>query len=79
MFQTENDEILINRILERGKTSGRTDDQDEEKIRHRYQEYNEKTAPLIEYYKKQNKFYPVNGIGSIAEITERLSKVIDNL
>lgn len=73
------DQILINRILERGKTSGRSDDQDEEKIKHRYQEYNEKTAPLIDYYKKQNKFYPVNGIGSIAEITERLSKVIDNL
>jgi adenylate kinase len=74
-----NDEILISRILERGKTSGRSDDQDEQKIRHRYQEYNEKTAPLIEYYKEQNKFYPINGIGSIAEITERLSKVIDNL
>ncbi|HWS59846.1 MAG TPA: adenylate kinase [Flavobacterium sp.] len=74
-----NDEILIERILERGKTSGRTDDQDEEKIRHRYQEYNEKTAPLMEYYKNQNKFYPVNGIGTIAEITERLSKVIDDL
>jgi adenylate kinase len=74
-----NDEILIHRVLERGKTSGRSDDQDEAKIRHRYQEYNEKTAPLIEYYKEQNKFYPVNGIGSIAEITERLSNIIDNL
>lgn len=73
------DEILVQRILERGKTSGRTDDQDVEKIRHRYQEYNEKTAPLMEYYKTQNKFFPVNGIGTIAEITERLSKVIDNL
>lgn len=73
------DEILIRRVLERGKTSGRSDDQDEEKIRHRYQEYNEKTAPLMEYYKAQNKFYPVNGIGSITEITERLSNVIDNL
>ncbi|HWR93988.1 MAG TPA: adenylate kinase [Flavobacterium sp.] len=74
-----NDEILIQRLLERGKTSGRADDQDEEKIRNRYQEYNEKTAPLIEYYTNQNKFYPVNGIGSIAEITERLSSVIDSL
>jgi adenylate kinase len=73
------DEILVARLLERGKTSGRPDDQDEEKIRNRYQEYNEKTAPLMEYYTEQNKFYPVNGIGSIAEITERLSKVIDNL
>lgn len=73
------DEILVKRLLERGKTSGRADDQDEEKIRTRYQEYNEKTAPLMEYYNKQNKFYPVNGIGSITEITERLSKVIDSL
>lgn len=73
------DEILIQRLLERGKTSGRPDDQDEDKIRNRYQEYNEKTAPLMEYYKEQNKFYPVNGIGSIAEITERLSTVIESL
>jgi len=73
------DEILVKRLLERGKTSGRIDDQDEEKIRNRYQEYNEKTAPLMEYYKQHNKFYPVDGIGSIAEITERLSSVIDTL
>lgn len=74
-----NDEILIARLLERGKTSGRVDDQDEEKIRNRYQEYNEKTAPLMAYYNKQNKFYSVDGTGSIAQITERLSIVIDNL
>ena len=73
------DEILIQRLLERGKTSGRIDDQDEEKIRNRYQEYNEKTAPLMDYYKAEGKFFPVNGIGSIAEITDRVSAVIDNL
>jgi adenylate kinase len=73
------DEILIARLLERGKTSGRIDDQDEEKIRNRYQEYNEKTAPLMGYYNEQGKFYAVNGIGTIQEITERLSTVIDNL
>ncbi len=73
------DEILIQRLLERGKTSGRADDQDESLIRNRYEEYNEKTAPLIDYYKNQHKFYAVNGIGSIAEITERLSLVIDKL
>ncbi len=72
------DEILVQRLLERGKTSGRPDDQDEDKIRNRYQEYNEKTAPLMDFYNAQRKFYPVNGIGSIAEITERLGKVIDN-
>lgn len=73
------DNILVARLLERGKTSGRADDQDEEKIRNRYDEYNEKTAPLIGYYKEQNKFHAVNGIGTIQEITERLTQVIDNL
>ena len=73
------DEILVQRLLERGKTSGRVDDQDESLIRNRYQEYNEKTAPLIEYYEAQGKYYPVNGIGEIAEITGRLSSVIDTL
>ena len=78
LFEAD-DEILVKRLLERGKTSGRIDDQDEEKIRNRYQEYNEKTAPLMDYYAKQGKFHAVNGIGSIAEITQRVSNVIDNL
>jgi adenylate kinase len=73
------DEVLVHRLLERGKTSGRIDDQDEEKIRNRYQEYNEKTAPLMDYYRLQDKFYAVNGIGAIQEVTDRLSAVIDNL
>ena len=72
-----NDEILVQRLLERGKTSGRPDDQDEEKIRNRYQEYNEKTAPLMDFYKAQHKFYAVDCIGSIEEVTERLSLVLD--
>ena len=74
-----NDEILVQRLLERGKTSGRPDDQDEEKIRNRYDEYNQKTAPLMDYYKVQGKFHEVNGIGTIAEVTERLTNVFDNL
>jgi adenylate kinase len=73
------DEVLVARLLERGKTSGRADDQDEALIRNRYQEYNEKTAPLIEYYKAQGKFHAVDGIGEIADITNRLSAVIDTL
>ena len=74
-----NDEILIQRLLERGKTSGRPDDQDEEKIRNRYDEYNQKTAPLMDYYKSQGKFHTVNGIGTILEVNERLNQVFDNL
>ena len=71
------DEILINRLIDRGKSSGRVDDQDKSKIKNRFEEYNQKTAPLINYYKRQNKFHSINGIGSIEEITERLTNLID--
>jgi len=73
------DGVLIERLLERGKSSGRSDDQDEEKIRYRFEEYKQKTAPLREYYEAQGKFQSVNGIGGIEEITARLSSVIDSL
>ena len=73
------DEVLIKRLLERGKVSGRTDDQDEEKIRNRFTEYNEKTAPLIAFYQAQSKYHPINGIGTIEETTTRLSDTIDKL
>ncbi len=73
------DEILIQRLLKRGESSGRADDQDVQKIRNRFDEYNTKTAPLIAYYQAQNKFYSVNGIGEIEEITLRLKKIIDSL
>ncbi len=73
------DEILIQRLLERGKLSGRSDDQDENKIRNRFEEYNLKTAPLKDFYEEQGKFHSVNGIGAIDEITMRLGKVIEEL
>jgi adenylate kinase len=66
------DEILIQRIIERGKTSQRPEDKDEVKIRKRFEEYNDKTSPLIDYYTKQGKFYPVNGIGTIEDVTQRV-------
>lgn len=74
-----NDEVLIQRLLERGKMSGRPDDQNEVKIRNRFDEYNEKTAPLKEYYEAQGKFHSVNGIGDIDAVTHRLGKVIEEL
>lgn len=72
-----NDKILIERLINRGKTSGRVDDQDENKIRNRFEEYNNKTAPLKSFYSTQGKFYSVNGIGSVEEISQRLTKLID--
>jgi len=73
------DEILIKRLLERGKTSGRKDDADEVIIKNRILEYYKKTAILKEYYQAQNKYFGVDGVGSIEDITLRLSLVIDKL
>lgn len=71
------DEILVKRILERGKTSGRTDDADESIIRNRIKEYYQKTDEVSEHYKAQNKWYEVEGVGTIEEISERLSAIIE--
>jgi adenylate kinase len=70
---------LINRLLSRGKVSGRADDQDQSVIENRINVYNEKTLPLIEYYKPQGKHFGINGMGSIEEIAERLKEVIEKL
>ena len=60
----------------RGKDSGRADDQDEKVIRERLNVYQAQTAILKEYYKKQDKFEGVNGLGTIEEVFERLSNSI---
>ena len=73
------DDVLLERLVNRGKTSGRVDDQDEEKIRNRFEEYNNKTAPLRDFYEAQGKFHSVDGIGGIDEITHRLTTLIDGL
>ncbi len=71
------EEILIERILNRGLTSGRKDDQDKIKIKNRFDEYNSKTSLLEDYYKNQNKFKIIDGYGNIEEITKRLYSQID--
>ncbi len=73
------DEVLVKRLLERGKTSGRPDDADEGVIRNRIKVYYAETAILKDFYEKQDKYFGVDGVGSVAEITERLSTVIDTL
>ncbi|MCL4124890.1 UNVERIFIED_CONTAM: hypothetical protein GTU68_011095 [Idotea baltica] len=73
------DEVLVKRLLERGKTSGRADDADESIIRNRIKEYYTKTAILKNYYTAQDKYFGVDGIGSIEDITIRLSDVIDKM
>ena len=67
-----NDEILVERLLKRGETSGRTDDSNEEIIRTRIKEYYTNTAEVAELYKQQGKYVEVNGVGGIEEISEKL-------
>jgi len=73
------EDLLVARLLKRGETSGRSDDQDESKIRNRFNEYETKTAILKDYYEAQNKYFGVDGVGGIEEITERLCVVFDKL
>lgn len=73
------EDILVSRLLSRGKDSGRADDQDEEKIRNRFAEYNAKTAPLITYYTVQEKFHAIDGSRSIEAIADHLTRIVDQL
>jgi adenylate kinase len=70
------EEELVKRLLGRGASSGRTDDKDENIIRRRIQEYEEKTAPLKEHYKAQGKYKKIEGIGEVSEITQKLVDAI---
>ena len=74
-----NEDELITRLLDRGKTTNRTDDQDIEKIKNRFNEYNTKTSILINFYSKQDKFFSVDGKGSVNDITSRLFGLVDSL
>lgn len=72
-------EELISRLLKRGLTSGRCDDMDAATIETRINVYNEKTAPIISYYEKQGKYFPIHGIGTVEEIAGNLKKTVQNI
>lgn len=74
-LEVENEE-LIKRLLLRGQELGRPDDQNEEIIRNRVNEYNNKTLPLKTYYSEQGKFHSVHGIGTIDSIFNSLCERI---
>jgi len=75
-LEVDEDE-LVRRLLERGKTSGRKDDQDEGTIRNRLNVYHSETAPLARFYSDQDKYVAVHGMGSIEEIFERLCAAVE--
>ena len=70
---------LISRLLESGKTTNRSDDQDIDKIKNRFNEYNNKTSILINFYENQGKFFSVEGKGTVDDITSRLYELVDSL
>lgn len=74
-----NEDELITRLLDRGKVTNRSDDQDIEKIKNRFNEYNTKTSILINFYSKQDKFFSVDGKGSVNDISSRLFGLVDSL
>lgn len=74
-----NEEEIVQRILKRGETSGRADDNDEATIRKRIAVYNSETTPVFDYYNAQGKSHSINGLGTIDEIAERLSIVVESL
>lgn len=77
LFLDVNEEELIKRLVNRGKTSGRTDDADENIQRKRQEVYKNETLPVAAHYAKSKKVISVNGIGEIDDIFSRLSAQID--
>lgn len=70
---------LITRLLLRGESSGRPDDQNEDLIARRVKEYNDKTAPVASYYQNQGKYHSIYGIGEIDVIFNGLCSIMDSL
>lgn len=73
------DSILVERLLKRGESSGRTDDQDVDIIRNRIVEYYTKTAEVAELYKQQGKYVEIDGVGEIDEIKEKLFAEVEKI
>ena len=71
------EEELVKRLLNRGKTSGRSDDTNETVIHQRFTVYRNETAPIADHYKKLKRFQPVKGEGSVEEIFDSLCQAID--
>lgn len=78
MLEVPDDEI-VNRLLERGRSSGRADDLDESVIRNRIDVYKSETSPVFDFYAGKGKAVRVNGVGKIPAISGRLYDEIESL
>lgn len=77
LFLNVDEEELIKRLVHRGKTSGRSDDMDENVQRKRQEVYRNETLPVAGYYKKQDKVVSVLGMGTVDQIFSSLADIID--
>jgi len=77
VFKTT-EEVMLTRLLERGKTSGREDD-NVESIKKRFVTFNEQTMPVIEHYTELNKVAEVDSSGSVEEVYQNTSAIVDKL
>ncbi|MDQ1332246.1 MAG: adenylate kinase [Bacteroidota bacterium] len=73
VLDVDHDE-LVKRLVSRAELSGRPDDKDPKVIENRIDVYKEKTEPIIDYCRKRGLYQPVNGMGSIEDIFDRLSR-----
>ena len=71
------EQLLIQRLLERGKISGRADD-NLNTIRHRIAVYHNQTEPIAHYYLHHGNYCPVNGNHTMADVFLQIMKIIDN-
>ena len=75
-LDVEHDE-LVKRLMKRGEISGRSDDQSLDVIHNRIDVYHQKTTPVIGYYHDREKYHPIEGVGEIAEIFNRLCRHVE--
>ncbi len=71
-------EEIVNRILERGKTSGRPDDNDRDIIENRIQVYENETRPVYDYFAERGLSHEINGIGSLDEVFGRITNILES-
>jgi len=71
------EEALIQRLLKRGESSGRPDDSGREVIVKRLRIYDDVTAPIADYYKKQDLYHAIDGMGSLSEVFDRIAALVE--
>ena len=76
-LQVDEQEV-IQRLINRGKTSGRSDD-NEATIRERLAIYHQRTQPIAQYYRQRGNYYPIDGNGDMQQIAERIRQVVSRL